>query len=498
MLRLLNRICLSLLIIGAVEKASAFALFGPLDTWQTANLGYDGNGGPQNLGEEYRINTPTLTYGFDSAFLNYFGTNGVADIDQAMKLLNDLPSFRSMTADLNEYPNDTRRINYQANALQLYSLKSYALSAVLGEMGLAGADRYVWCIRNIYTDPANVLWYTIIKRNFDPVTWEYSSYVNGAMYTYQIAPYDATPDWDAMEYETDPNMPSDTAVSSLADPPPRPVATGSYITYSYGMFYSGLTRDDVGGLRYLYDSANWNVETLPTNAVAAGLGLQTGIIGGGTTGGNPWGQPPGGTTTNTTGTNTVTVTNVVVGTATRPGVDHITFVRVNYDSAFGVWVPLTNVWTDTYITNYASKTQTLQRTLTQPDILFTAADMGVDPVGQPILWGITESFINNSALNAVGTTGGTLNGPGLVAMPAIISFNKVGPWWYQTAGGNGFVLQGFLWGTFDGTTNAPIVYPSGISIKALEQAIITGQAGAGQNPYLNPAGSTASTGQTGP
>jgi hypothetical protein len=26
-----------------------------------------------NLGEEYRVNVPLLTYGFDDSFLNYFG-----------------------------------------------------------------------------------------------------------------------------------------------------------------------------------------------------------------------------------------------------------------------------------------------------------------------------------------------------------------------------------------------------------------------------------------
>ena len=486
MLRLLNRICLGLLIIGGVERASAFALFGPLDTWQVLNIGYDGDGGPQNLGEEYRYNIPTLTYGFDAAFLNYFGTNGVAEIDQAMKLLNDLPAFSRLSADLAEYPADTRRFNYQASALGLIDVKAYALSSVLQELGMAGAERYVWCLRNRYVDPANVPWYTVIKRNFDSITWEPTSYVNNALFTYQIMAFDTATDFDAVEYDTDPNLPSVSSVSALADPPPLAAATGYYVTDGFGMFYTALTRDDVGGLRYIYSAANWNVEPLPTNAIAAGLGLQGGIIGGGTSGGNPWGQPPGSTNTTGGGTNTVTVTNAVVNVATRPGVDHIAFVRVNYDSAFGVWVPLTNVWTDTYMTNYATKTQTLQRTLSQPDILFTASDLGVDPTGVPFTWGLITSFVNDSTLQGTPITG-DVNGPGLMAGPAVITFNKLGPWWYQTTGGETSPrVQGFLWGSFDGTTNAPVVYPSGTSITALEQAIITGQAGAGRNPYLQP------------
>ena len=55
-----------------------------------------------------------------------------------------------------------------------------------------------------------------------------------------------------------------------------------------------------------------------------------------------------------------------------------------------------------------------------------------------------------------------------------ISLTKIGPWYYNgpgflternaQLGQNGF----FVWGSFDGSTNEPIAYPSGTSIKALE------------------------------
>jgi hypothetical protein len=56
-----------------------------------------------------------------------------------------------------------------------------------------------------------------------------------------------------------------------------------------------------------------------------------------------------------------------VNTAPRPGVDKITFQR--YDPGQR---PLTNIYTDTYVQNGQSKTQTLQRLIVTPDIIFTA------------------------------------------------------------------------------------------------------------------------------
>ena len=38
-----------------------------------------------NIGEEYRWNTPLLTYAYDESFLNYFGSNGVVAIENAIR-----------------------------------------------------------------------------------------------------------------------------------------------------------------------------------------------------------------------------------------------------------------------------------------------------------------------------------------------------------------------------------------------------------------------------
>jgi hypothetical protein len=71
--------------------------------------------------------------------------------------------------------------------------------------------------------------------------------------------------------------------------------------------------------------------------------------------------------------------------------------------------------------------------------------------------------------------------PSVGATPGLIlTLNSVGPMW-----GNqwpGFLSQAdaiqpssfLLWGSFDGSTNAPVVYPFGTSIEAIEAQVLNG------------------------
>ncbi len=61
-----------------------------------------------------------------------------------------------------------------------------------------------------------------------------------------------------------------------------------------------------------------------------------------------------------------------------------------------------------------------------------------------------------------------------------ITFNKIGPLLYNFYGTN-FLHNGlselegttnFIWGSYDGSTNDPVVYPSGTSIASLEAQIL--------------------------
>src|SRR5262249_48087172 len=130
MLRYFQKMFLALAVAGAVHSAQAFSLLGPFATWQVGEIGYNtfgfDIGGPMNLGEEYRWNIRTVTYGFDESFLNYFGQQGADAINKAIAILNSLPAFSKMSTNLSEFPTDTRRVNYRASALGLQDLKSAA------------------------------------------------------------------------------------------------------------------------------------------------------------------------------------------------------------------------------------------------------------------------------------------------------------------------------------------------------------------------------------
>lgn len=247
-----------------MQFSGAFALLGPFESWQVDELGYGeplypGDlGGPHNLGEEFRWNTPVLFYSYDGSFLDYFGSNGVVAVDQAMAVFNGLTNVSSYSAGLTEFPLESKRVNHRALALGLRDLKSTAMQLVLEEMAVAQAERFTWTLR-VRSSPPNtecpVFVYLVAKRNFDPVTLEPSAYVNGTLYSYQIIEYcpadiDAA---DAEEFGVDPLSDTFTSVSSKS--------------ITAGQFYTGLTRDDVGALRYMLRTNNMNFEAPPPGSV---------------------------------------------------------------------------------------------------------------------------------------------------------------------------------------------------------------------------------------
>lgn len=464
MLRLIKNSLFCLLLVLATPSAFAFSLLGPYAAWQDELKMYIPGtiGGPMNLGEEYRWNLRTVYYAYDESFLNYFGSNGVAAIEAAIKILNDLPAVTNMSANLSEYPLNTTRVNYRAAALNLLDLKSTALTFLLEEMGLTSAENFVWTLRDHRHLPGDVLQFLVIKRNFDPVTWEPSSFVNGTLYTYSIF---HSPDphlADAVESPVDPLAIPYTSVASLIS------------SLSPGSYYTGLTRDDAGGLRYLLRSSNLNVENVVSNGVS---GPSNGSGFGGTNN-FPW-WPIG--VTNQFGTNATNfATNATnfVATALRPGIEKLTFVRVQYDSILGQnLTPITNTWTETIYTNRLTglpTQQRLERAVTAPDFLFSAEDLGLGTGGYPVILRRTDTtgWADFDGLNGQAA----LDGPGIIQPSIVISFSKLGPSFVNQS--PNFLSEAspafieFIWGSYDGTTNAPIVYPSGTSIKSLESMVL--------------------------
>jgi len=96
--------------------ARAFSLLGPYASWMDEAKSFRQPGldigGPMNLDEGYRWNVPVLTYGFDASFLEYFGSNGVAAVEGAIDVFNNLPLASQL--DPASYPTRVIRVNSRA------------------------------------------------------------------------------------------------------------------------------------------------------------------------------------------------------------------------------------------------------------------------------------------------------------------------------------------------------------------------------------------------
>jgi len=287
MLRFVKKLVWLLAVVVGAPSAFGFALIGPVpasgnpDDFEVATIGYNLGGltannaivnaialypgtdigTPKNIAEGYRRNTPVIYYSFDSSFLNFFGTRGAAEVDKAMAIYNSLNDVSSYSADLSEMPTDTRRVNFRAAADSLLDVKSVTMGLVMEQLGPWQPSRWVWAIHGRSGTPCpSGMAYTIIKRNFDivpsaPDEYQNSSYVNGVLYSYWINEIcsGGNPLADAIEFPVDPLQ---SPYSAIAD----------YDSFWYrglqpGMFYTYLTRDDLGGLRYLIRTNNLARET---------------------------------------------------------------------------------------------------------------------------------------------------------------------------------------------------------------------------------------------
>lgn len=280
MLRFGKQLGCACLMLVAANQASAFSLGGPIgngsDSYQTDPLAYNLAGdivAPKNLGEEYRLTTPVLYWAADSTFLDYFGSNGIVALERAFDMYNRLTNVSSYSYDLSEFPLESGRINYTAQSLQLFDLKSATVHILMEHLGLADPDRWTWALRARISLPGTCLYeYHVIMRNFDPVTWTPSRYVNSALYSYIIDEYcPGPPDRaDATELLVDPFALPSTAVASEGYPVYTDTGFGLTLISGGlwpGTFYTSFTRDDIGGLRYLYRASNVNFEDAPTDTL---------------------------------------------------------------------------------------------------------------------------------------------------------------------------------------------------------------------------------------
>jgi len=424
-------------------NAQAFALLGPVQPWMLASNGviYPGDiGGPMSITNGYRWNVPVVTYGFDKSFLDYFGTNGVEAVESAIKILNDLPLASQLA--LSNYPFNSLQANSSSQAQSLVDLKSQTLALLLEQLGLAQPTRNIYVLHDwdaSFFAPQPHDSYIVIAGmpifyesegidlaasgglpgyvtnfvagfNFDPATINPSFSLNNNNYA----------GWIYINLPVGHN----SVEPFLIDPIATTCPAVADLVMAPGYFNTGLTYDDVGGLRYLLSTNNVNYETLLPGVQGVGANSESFVDG-----------------------------------AWRPGVDKITFMIQPKGSMAGTFLPMTNQFTDTYITNGNAIQQQLQRVTTQPDFLFSA--------GFDLLRTGTTNWINNAALNNHANGAG----PGIIQPPIVIAFQKTGSsyfsWssyyspvvWSEDAVQDISADTGKL-GSFDGSTNAPIAFPA--------------------------------------
>jgi hypothetical protein len=469
--------------LACAGTSQGFSLLGPIQDWQVEAIGYDLDGdigGPVRPNEGYRWNLPVITYAVDQSFVNYFGIEGIRAIDQAMKVFNDLPPMNRIETDGFSFfvngeivPTRTTLVNPEAAELGLLDVKSIAMRMVIEELGLANPERFAWTLRGreVETDPnPDVTNYLVINLNFDPITLQPSPVVNGILYGYDIVEQEDPDIADAFEFAVDELDP--LARTSVAGGSALFSASVNFLTgrlqFIGGRLFTGLTHDDVGGLRWLYRSSNFAVENLETNVV---LGSPIGPRG------SPWQPFFANTNLLAGGTNGgLFNTNALVREGLRGGINDIRFQRVNFDSLLGrIFVPFTNRYMDRVVTNGQIFVQPVERVITQPDIIFVAEDLGLDEDLAPFLTSRTPTtaWINNDAIN--GQDAETDGGPGVIEGPIIITFtdqlpayfNESRPFFYG-AGPTGpgrfppdeeVHVRFFSWGSFTESPGSVIIYP---------------------------------------
>lgn len=270
------------LTLGLSRLALAFVTEGPVgnagDNWQSPVNGFGPPRdvvAPKNIGEGYRRNTPVMYYAFDANFLDFFGTSGVAAVDSAMAILNStftnnptglINGLDGYSTGLTEFPTTSTHVNYQAQALGIYDVKSETLGLMMGQLGLADPVMYIWGIHDRY-HVGNVacpigMNYLVVQRNFDITSTplnqlQYSPYVNNTLYSYNIFESCAPPNPEAFAdaYPADPLAQVYTPVASY------------FNALTWGNYFNGLTRDDVAGLRYLLQTNLINKETISADSL---------------------------------------------------------------------------------------------------------------------------------------------------------------------------------------------------------------------------------------
>jgi hypothetical protein len=131
-----------------------------------------------------------------------------------------------------------------------------------------------------------------------------------------------------------------------------------------------------------------------------------------------------------------------------------------------------------WLTNGGVRNLQISRTVAVPDIVFSAGNLVQNNTGTvPIQY---FSYVRN--INFINSPA-NINGQGIV-LPSVIApqenitFNEITPLYIDESpsflDSTQFIYPVLLWGSFDGTTNQPTVYPNGTGTSSLIAQLFTG------------------------
>ncbi|HVU27972.1 MAG TPA: Ig domain-containing protein [Verrucomicrobiae bacterium] len=268
---------------------------------------------------------------------------------------------------------------------------------------------------------------------------------------------------------------------TIAPPIGAPYGSPGVLTTNIG---GSITTNLVSGDYFIFPTNTCGFEIVKTNATL--ITSSTNLVAVGTnSAGEPFSQSLIVSFTNHT-LQVAPCSSSAPGAALYQGTGKIQFVRADFDSLIGqFWQPLTNQYNMVMITNNQRVTQTIQRTVTQPDFTFSAADITVGNV--------INVFSRNVNFDQ-DNIGQGLAGPGTINPSSTITLTKIGTAFIQSyADDTNAVLSSenmvspyysanFIWGSFDSSTNIDI-YPNNTDIQGiLDQMFIQVTPAAGNLP----------------
>ena len=241
-----------------------------------------------------------MTYSFDSSFVQYFGLEGMAAVEEAFGVVNDFfknDQYQGMSAlDLQQHGfagnYATWWVNQTAANAQIIDLKSITLGMVVNHLGLGNPHRYAFSVRRAATNQAGTqINFNVRLKNYDPITYQQSDTINGVKYSYRLI-HDAPPSpgigttptfVDTEEFTSDTSENAWSAVAGILDAFYGNTAiywTDVPTRFGFGVYYDGsvakggqyharhaLTYDDAGGLKYLYRTNNYVFSRLDPSVV---------------------------------------------------------------------------------------------------------------------------------------------------------------------------------------------------------------------------------------